>query len=166
MSFKDVADLAAHGKVVIPDAEDAAKIAAAKNNPIVSLNKTRQAIDQLMAPVSTVVRNIDEGVFGRLRKLEYNTASTRANYIKQSSEFMTRASRLNKQGTYKTLGTGKELKSKYTNFEVALDNGDFQKATNIAKVYFPEILEPLQKVVSKGGVLDNIHKDLKSQVLM
>ena len=161
MSFKDVADLAAHGKVVIPDAEDAAKIAAAKNSPIVSSNKTRQAIDQVIAPVSTVVRNIDEGVFGRLRKLEYNTASTRANYIKQSSEFMTRASRLNKQGTYKTLGTGKELKSKYTNFEVALDNGDFQKATNIAKVYFPDILEPLQKVVAKGGVLDSIHKDLK-----
>lgn len=152
LSASQVADLAAHGKVMMPSVENATKIVAAKNNPIVSSNAASKMFDALAAPVSTVVRNISEPVFGRLRKFEYDVSANTQSNMEAASDFMIKASKLRKKG---------DKKAEYNDFETALFNGNFQKATNLAKVYFPEILEPLQKVIGKEGVLNTLHKDLK-----
>ena len=152
LSASQVADLAAHGKVMMPSVENATKIVAAKNNPIVSSNAASKMFDALAAPLSTVVRNISEPVFGRLRKFEYDVSANTQSNMEAASDFMIKASKLRKKG---------DKKAEYNDFETALFNGNFQKATNIAKVYFPEILEPLQKVIGKEGVLNTLHKDLK-----
>jgi hypothetical protein len=152
LSASQVADLAAHGKVMMPSVENATKIVAAKNNPIVSSNAASKMFDALAAPLSTVVRNISEPVFGRLRKFEYDVSANTQSNMEAASDFMIKASKLRKKG---------DKKAEYNDFETALFNGNFQKATNLAKVYFPEILEPLQKVIGKEGVLNTLHKDLK-----
>ena len=137
LSASQVADLAAHGKIMMPSVENATKIVAAKNNPIVSSNAASKMFDALAAPLSTVVRNISEPVFGRLRKFEYDVSANTQSNMQVASDFMIKASKLRKKG---------DKKAEYNDFETALFNGNFQKATNIAKVYFPEILDPLQKV--------------------
>ncbi len=152
LSSSQVADLAAHGKIMMPSVENATKIVAAKNNPIVSSNAASKMFDALAAPLSTVVRNISEPVFGRLRKFEYDVSANTQSNMQVASDFMIKASKLRKKG---------DKKAEYNDFETALFNGNFQKATNIAKVYFPEILDPLQKVIGKEGVLNILHKDLK-----
>ena len=152
LSASQVADLAAHGKVMMPSVENATKIVAAKNNPIISSNAATKLLDHLFAPISTVVRNISEPVFGRLRKFEYDVSANTQSNMQAASDFMIKASKLRKKGG---------RKAEYNDFETALFNGNFQKATNIAKVFFPEILEPLQKVIGKEGVLNILHKDLK-----
>ena len=152
LSASQVADLAAHGKIMMPSVENATKIVAAKNNPIVSSNAASKMFDALAAPLSTVVRNISEPVFGRLRKFEYDVSANTQSNMQVASDFMIKASKLRKKG---------DKKAEYNDFETALFNGNFQKATNIAKVYFPEILDPLQKVIGKEGVLNILHKDLK-----
>ena len=136
----------------MPSVENATKIITAKNNPIVSSNAATKLLDHLFAPISTVVRNISEPVFGRLRKFEYDISANTQSNMEAASDFMIKASRLRKKG---------DRKAEYNGFETALFNGNFQKATNIAKVFFPEILEPLQKVIGKEGVLNILHKDLK-----
>ena len=152
LSSSQVADLAAHGKIMMPSVENATKIVAAKNNPIVSSNAASKMFDALAAPLSTVVRNISEPVFGRLRKFEYDVSANTQSNMQVASDFMIKASKLRKKG---------DRKAEYNDFETALFNGNFQKATNIAKVYFPEILDPLQKVIGKEGVLNILHKDLE-----
>jgi len=152
LSSSQIADLAAHGKVMMPSVENATKIVTAKNNPIISSNAATKLLDHLFAPISTVVRNISEPVFGRLRKFEYDVSANTQSNMQAASDFMIKASKLRKKGG---------RKAEYNDFETALFNGNFQKATNIAKVFFPEILEPLQKVIGKEGVLNILHKDLK-----
>ena len=95
---------------------------------------------------------MSEPVFGRLRKFEYDVSANTQSNIQTASDFMIKASKLRKKG---------DRKAEYNDFETALFNGNFQKATNIAKVFFPEILDPLQKVIGKEGVLNILHKDLK-----
>ena len=152
LSSSQIADLAAHGKVMMPSVENATKIVTAKNNPIVSSNAATKLFDQLAAPLSTVVRNMSEPIFGRLRKFEYDVSANTQSNMQAASDFMIKASKLRKKG---------DRKAEYNDFETALFNGNFQKATNIAKVFFPEILDPLQKVIGKEGVLNILHKDLK-----
>lgn len=152
LSSSEVADLAAHGKVSFPSPEQAAQIATAKANPIPALHSARKAMDALLAPISTVVRNIDESTFGRLRKFEFDTHFGIQQKVAEVSDFMTLGSKARK---------GKHS-AQYSEFESALFNGNFQKANNIARVYFPELLEPLQKVTGPEGVLNVLHKELKA----
>jgi len=152
LSSSEVADLAAHGKVSFPSPEQAAQIATAKANPIPALHSARKAMDALLAPISTVVRNIDESTFGRLRKFEFDTHFGIQQKVAEVSDFMTLGSKARK-GKYS---------AQYSEFESALFNGNFQKANNIARVYFPELLEPLQKVTGPEGVLNVLHKELKA----
>ena len=152
ISASEAADLVAHGKIKIPSQQEAAKVAAAKANPIVALQKTRKVLDAVAAPVSTVVRNISEPVFGRLRKFEYDTHSGIQKNIEQASEFMTLAAKARKGANA----------AQYSKFEAALFNGDFQKADNIARASFPELLGPLQKVTGPEGVLNVLHKELRA----
>ena len=152
ITSSEAADLVAHGKIKIPSQQEAAKVAAAKANPIVALHKTRKVLDSFAAPVSTVVRNISEPVFGRLRKFEYDTHSGIQKNIEQASEFMTLAAKARKGANA----------AQYSKFEAALFNGDFQKADNIARASFPELLGPLQKVTGPEGVLNVLHKELRA----
>ena len=152
ISASEAADLIAHGKVKIPSAQEASKVAAAKANPVVALQKTRKVLDAVAAPLSTVVRNISEPVFGRLRKFEYDTHSGIQKHIEKASEFMTLAAKSRKGANA----------AQYNTFEAALFNGDFEKADNIARAFFPELLGPLQKVIGPDGVLSVLHKDLRA----
>jgi len=152
LSSSEVADLAAHGKVNFPSPEQAAQIATAKANPIPALHAARKTMDSLLAPVSTVVRNIDESTFGRLRKFEFDTHFGIQKNVTEVSDFMTLASKARK---------GKNS-AQYSEFESSLFNGNFQKANNIARVYFPELLEPLQKVTGEKGLLNGLYKELKN----
>lgn len=151
ISASEAADLVAHGKIKIPSAQEAAKVSAAKANPIVSLQKTRKVLDAVAAPISTVVKNISEPVFGRLRKFEYDTHSGIHKNIEKASEFMTLAAKARKGASA----------AQYSKFEAALFNGDFEKADNIVRASFPELLGPLQKVTGPEGVLNVLHKELR-----
>ena len=155
LNNEQMADLAGNNQVKFPTKNTVEKTIEARKNPIVSSNNFQRTMESIIAPLSTTVRNISQPVFGRLRKYEFNHHKNIHKNQEQASDFMRLSSKLAK---------GKS-KQDYSKFETELANGNFTNAERIARESFPELLKPMQQVVGKDGILNNLHKMLNESGL-
>jgi hypothetical protein len=127
--------------------KNAAKIMANLDNPTASTTKIGKIWDYYGAPISQVIRNVDQRLAGAVRNHDMRMSVALANTVKKTENFtkrMTQASR-SKDAT---------TRAKYYEMELALNNGQTLLASNIAKQYFPDVVDELRNV---HKVLDDIH---------
>ena len=154
LNNSEMADLIGHNKVEFPTPDTVAKTVAARKNPIVTQNKTLKALEDYGGVLSTSIRKISKPVFGSLRKFEANQSKKIAEYTKEASDFLRLGSKLSSKFT------SKSKKQKYKELETNLFNGNFAQVKTIAEENFPELLQPLDKVIGKDGILNKLHKEL------
>ncbi len=127
--------------------ENAAKIMNNMNNPVASTTKIGKAWDYIGAPVSQVIRNIDQRLAGAVRNHDMRMSMALANTLKNTESFTTKMSKAGKT-------KDPVLKAKYDELENALKNGEVVRAGNIAKQHFPELTDEFRGVYK---ILDDIH---------
>lgn len=101
------------------------------------------ALDRLFGNLSTRIRNIDEGVFGRARKYEFNTHTKTAEHLKNTEGFF---------DGMKKLDSG--LKRKVS---LALANGEVDEVKRLFSTEAPNMITEYNRVVD---TLASIRKDL------
>jgi hypothetical protein len=127
--------------------ENASKIVANLDNPVASTTKIGKAWDFIGAPLSQVLRNIDQRLAGSVRNHDMRMSVALANTLKNTESFTTKMSKASRT-------RDPVLKAKYGELENALNNGQVVRANNIAKQHFPELTDEFRSVYK---VLDDIH---------
>jgi len=152
---EEMYDVAASGKMRIPEGEELAKLQAAQQNPAEAMSKTTKLRDRVMMgltdlarPISSRIREMDEGVFGAVRKLEANVHQKTAANFAAMKDFMKAASKYARQSA----------NANYRAFERLLYNGDRTAAKQFAMDNGMEELAEQVDVV--GAILDDIYRDL------
>ena len=149
------------GKPIIPTIDDAAKIVAARSNPLASTTRVGKAWDNMMAPLQSVIRLNSQKVGNLVREFEFRTAINTAQTQEKATPFLAFASRIIKKEKDPV------IRAKYDEMEDALMNGQFQTAFKIGDEYFPDIIKQFKTVDPKTGVtgagaiptlLDDIHR--------
>lgn len=139
--------------------ENAAKIMANLDNPAASTTKIGKAWDYIGAPISQAIRNVDQRLAGAVRNHDMKTSIALANSMKEAEGFNNLMRK-----AFKTKDSA--LKSKYYEMELALNNGQTLKASNIAKKYFGDLkfktksgkeLNLADEMRNINKLLDNIH---------
>lgn len=145
------------GAPVIPTLDDAAKVVAARNNPLASTTIVGKAWDQMMAPLQQVIRLNSQKIGNLMREYEFRSAVNTADTQTKTQPFLQYTTRLLKKEK------DPEIKAKYLDFQDALNNGQFKTALKISDKYFPQLSKQFRK--SKEGkegtivtLLDDIHK--------
>ena len=149
------------GKPIIPTLDDAAKVVAARSNPLASTTRVGKAWDNMMAPLQSVIRLNSQKVGNLVREFEFRTAINTAQTQEKATPFLAFASRVIKKEKDPV------IRAKYDEMETALMNGQFQTAFKIGDEYFPDIIKQFKTVDPKTGVtgagaiptlLDDIHR--------
>lgn len=136
---------------VIPNAEAAVKIVAARENPLASTTTIGKAIDAVAAPISTVIKNIDKQTFARLRKYEKDLHVNTSETMNQLGKFITGAAKANKSNPL-------EFKS----FQRALFNGKIDEAKTIAnESKSTEMRDLLPEIENVRNTLNTLYSNLK-----
>lgn len=136
---------------VIPNAEAAVKIVAARENPLASTTTIGKAYDAIAAPISTVIKNIDKQTFARLRKYEKDLHVNTSETMNQLGKFITGAAKANKSNPL-------EFKS----FQRALFNGKIDEAKTIAnESKSTEIRDLLPEIENVRNTLNTLYSNLK-----
>ena len=145
------------GAPVIPTLDDAAKVVAARSNPMASTTIVGKAWDQMMAPLQQVIRLNSQKIGNLMREYEFRSAVNTADTQTKTQPFLQYTTRLLKKEK------DPEIKAKYLDFQDALNNGQFKTALKISDEYFPQLSKQFRK--SKEGkegtivtLLDDIHK--------
>jgi hypothetical protein len=127
--------------------ENASKIMANLDNPVASTTKIGKAWDYIGAPLSQVLRNIDQRLAGAVRNHDMRMSIALANTLKNTESFTAKM---------RTASRTRDpvLKAKYNELENALNNGQVVRAGNIAKQHFPDLTDEFRGVYK---VLDDIH---------
>tara|TARA_R110002124_G_scaffold239747_1_gene404908 strand:+ start:1508 stop:4621 length:3114 start_codon:yes stop_codon:yes gene_type:complete len=155
-----VYDTSTLGAPVIPTLDDAAKIVAARNNPLASTTMVGKAWDQLMAPLQQVIKLNSQKVGNLIREFEFRSAVNTADTQTKTQPFLEYTTRLLKKEK------DPEIKAKYLDFQDAIANGQFKTALKISDEYFPELTKQFKTKNAKGvetkgplvNLLDDIHK--------
>jgi hypothetical protein len=153
VTIDDLDDVLVHAsrQPVIPNAEAAVKIVAARENPLASTTIVGKAYDAVAAPISTVIKNIDKQTFARLRKYEKDLHVNSSETMNKLGKFITGAARANKSDPL-------EFKS----FQRALFNGKVDEAKSIAAgSTSKEMRDLLPEVENVRNTLNNLYKGLK-----
>ena len=153
MTTDDLDDVLVHAsrQPVIPNAEAAVKIVAARENPLASTTTIGKAYDALAAPISTVIKNIDKQTFARLRKYEKDLHVNTSETMNQLGKFITGAAKANKSNPL-------EFKS----FQRALFNGKIDEAKTIAnESKSTEIRDLLPEIENVRNTLNTLYGNLK-----
>ena len=148
------------GAPIIPTLDDAAKVVAARNNPLASTTMIGKAWDELAAPLQQVIKLNSQRVGNLMREYEFRSAVNTANTQTKTQPFLQYTTRLIKKEK------NPEIKAKYLDFQDALNNGQFKTALKIADENFPELTKQFKiknaQGVEKNGpiveLLDDIHK--------
>ena len=149
----DLDDVLVHAsrQPVIPNAEAAVKIVAARENPLASTTMIGKAYDAVAAPISTVIKNIDKQTFARLRKYEKDLHVNSSETMNKLGKFITGAARANKSNPL-------EFKS----FQRALFNGKIDEAKAIAAdSTSKEMRDLLPEIEDVRNTLNDLYKGLK-----
>jgi hypothetical protein len=153
MTTDDLDDVLVHAsrQPVIPNAEAAVKIVAARENPLASTTTIGKAYDAVAAPISTVIKNIDKQTFARLRKYEKDLHVNTSETMNQLGKFITGAAKANKSNPL-------EFKS----FQRALFNGKIDEAKTIAnESKSTEIRDLLPEIENVRNTLNTLYSNLK-----
>jgi hypothetical protein len=135
---------------VIPDAEASVKIVSALDNPLAFQNTFLKGVDAALAPVTTVIKNIDKQTFARLRKYEKDLHVNTAEISNKVGRFVTGAARAAKKNPV-------EFKS----FQRALFNGNIDEAKTIAgESTAKEMRELLPEIETVRGILNDLYSGL------
>ena len=149
------------GKPIIPTIDDAAKVVAARSNPLASTTRVGKAWDTMMAPLQSVIRLNSPKVGNLIREFEFRSAVNTAQTQEKATPFLAFASRIIKKEK------DPAIRAKYDEMETALMNGQFKTAFKIGDEYFPDIIKQFKKVDPETGVtgagaipnlLDDIHR--------
>ena len=130
--------------------ENAAKIMANLDNPTASTTKIGKAWDYIGAPMSQKLRNIDQRLAGAVRNHDMRTSVALANTLREAEGFnslMGQASKIKDSA----------MKAKYYEMELALNNGQVVKASNIAKKHFGDL-----KFKRKHGNETNLADEMRN----
>jgi hypothetical protein len=144
----------------VPSLPEARKLMASKEQSMASVSAAARYTDDLVAPISTVISNIDGRIGGRLREHDMQVSVKLAEKEDKVKGFASAMSRLGK-GKDKVPYKGKMVTRQEVaqTFERALFNGNFDQADSLAKTYFPEIVPSWTQT---RGVLDDLYNDLVS----
>ena len=148
------------GSPVIPTLDDAAKVVAARSNPMASTTIVGKAWDQMMAPLQQVIRLNSQKIGNLMREYEFRSAVNTADTQTKTQPFLEYTTRLLKKEK------NPEIKAKYLDFQDALNNGQFKTALKISDEYFPQLTKQFKAKNAKGveengpivALLDDIHK--------
>lgn len=130
--------------------ENAAKIMANLDNPTASTTKIGKAWDYVGAPVSQVLRNVDQRLAGAVRNHDMRTSVALANTLKQAEGF-------NKVMAQASKTKDSALKAKYYEMELAMNNGQVLKAGRIADKHFGDL-----KVKTKAGKENTLADEMRN----
>jgi hypothetical protein len=130
--------------------ENAAKIMANLDNPTASTTKIGKAWDFVGAPVSQVLRNVDQRLAGAVRNHDMRTSVALANTLKQAEGF-------NKVMAQASKTKDSALKAKYYEMELAMNNGQVLKAGRIADKHFGDL-----KVKTKAGKENTLADEMRN----
>lgn len=152
------------GKPIIPTLDDAAKIVAARSNPLASTTRVGKAWDNVMSPLQSVIRLNSQKVGNLVREFEFRSAVNTAQTQEKATPFLSFASRVIKKEK------DPAIRAKYDEMETALMNGQFQTAFKIGDEYFPDIIKQFKKVDPKTGVtgagaIPNLLADIHQRAL-
>jgi len=150
----DLDDVLVHAsrQPVIPNAEAAVKIVAARENPLASTSIVGKAYDAVAAPISTVIKNVDKQTFARLRKYEKDLHVNSSETMNKLGKFITGAARANKNNPL-------EFKS----FQRALFNGKIEEAKTIAaKSTAKDMRDLLPEIENVRDSLNVLYGNLKN----
>jgi hypothetical protein len=149
LNAKNRADVLLHAdkKPSYLSRENAAKIMANMDNPVASTTKIGKAWDFIGAPLSQVLRNVDQRLAGAVRNHDMRASVALANTLKKTEKFTTGMSKASKS-------KDPVQKAKYYEMELALSNGQVLKAGRIADKHFPDLSDEFRNV---HKVLDDIH---------
>jgi hypothetical protein len=129
--------------------ENASKIMANLDNPAASTTKIGKAWDYIGAPLSQVLRNVDQRLAGAVRNHDMRTSVALANTLREAEGFN---SLMGQAGKIKDSA----LKAKYYEMELALNNGQILKASNIAKKHFGDLKFKKSKSANETGLADEM----------
>ncbi len=130
--------------------ENAAKIMANLDNPATSTTKIGKAWDYIGAPVSQVLRNVDQRLAGAVRNHDMRTSVALANTLKEAEGF-------NKVMAQASKTKDSALKAKYYGMELAMNNGQVLKAGRIADKHFGNL-----KVKTKAGKENTLADEMRN----
>ena len=130
--------------------ENASKIMANLDNPTASTTKIGKAWDYVGAPVSQVLRNVDQRLAGAVRNHDMRTSVALANTLKQAEGF-------NKVMAQASKTKDSALKAKYYEMELAMNNGQVLKAGRIADKHFGDL-----KVKTKAGKENTLADEMRN----
>ena len=130
--------------------ENAAKIMANLDNPAASTTKIGKAWDYIGAPVSQVLRNVDQRLAGAVRNHDMRTSVALANTLKEAEGF-------NKVMAQASKTKDSALKAKYYEMELAMNNGQVLKAGRIADKHFGNL-----KVKTKAGKENTLADEMRN----
>jgi hypothetical protein len=137
---------------VIPNAEAAVKIVAARENPLASTSIIGKAYDAVAAPISTVIKNVDKQTFARLRKYEKDLHVNSSETMNKLGKFITGAARANKTNP-----------TEFKKFQRALFNGEVDEAKFIAsESTSKEMRDLLPEIENVRNTLNGLYGDLKN----
>lgn len=105
---------------------------------------TAKGVDDVLGAISTRVKAIDEGIFGRLMRFEANSAQNLSSVSNKISPFVESLTKMTEYSRNK--------------LNQALMNQDFTAARNMMKVQFPEMIPQFDEVIK---VLGKVGNDLK-----
>jgi hypothetical protein len=137
---------------VIPNPEAAVKIVAARENPLATTSTIGKALDKTLAPISTVIKNIDKQTFARLRKYEKDLHVNSSETMNKLGKFITGAARANKTNP-----------TEFKKFQRALFNGEVDEAKFIAsESTSKEMRDLLPEIENVRNTLNGLYGDLKN----
>ena len=131
--------------------DNAIKIVAQTERPVQSTSALGIAWDRIGAPISTALRNIDEGISGSIRNMEMNYHISHAKSLEEVSPFLNGMVKASKS-------RDPMLKAQYSRLTAALDDGKFQTANTIMKKHFPELIESFK---ARTSVFSKLHARAK-----
>lgn len=151
LNEEDVLEAAkyANKNFTIPNEQEAQKIVAALDNPVLTRQSSISAFDEFVQPISTGLGKISKKMMVRMRNMDRRIAETTRNDLKTVETFFNEASRLARAGA---------KNPNFQEFELALFNQDYRAAQDIADEFFPKLSNELPKV---RELLDKRFQELK-----
>lgn len=133
----------------IPTEQEAQRIVAGLESPVLSRQSSLSAFDEFVQPISTGLGNISKKMMVRMRNMDRRIAQTTRDDLATVEKFFNEASKLARAGA---------KNPNYQDFELALFNQDYRAAQDIADEFFPVLSDELPKVRS---LLDRRFQEMK-----